>query len=109
MDVIARGTAVEPIGTYRVLRTLAKGETTDVLPATTSRPSGSERNVVLKVLREEYARNERFTRAFSREGKAYACVAHPAIVQLHQLLSFARQPVLVLEYVDGATLSRASG
>ncbi len=63
------------------------------------------RVVALKmVLRARFARAEELMR-FRFEGEAVAALSHPNIVQLHEVGTCEGQPYLVLEYVEGGTLS----
>ena len=69
------------IGSYRVLRRIATGGTSDVLLARAEGPHGFERVVVLKLLLQEYRDDKSFERMFAREAAAYARLSHPAIVK----------------------------
>ena len=94
------------IGSYRVLRRIATGGTSDVLLARAEGPHGFERVVVLKLLLQEYRDDKSFERMFAREAAAYARLSHPAIVKLFDFFSDAGQLVMVLEYVDGMPLHK---
>jgi eukaryotic-like serine/threonine-protein kinase len=102
----------ERIGSYRVLRRLATGGTSDVLLARAEGPHGFERPVVLKVLLAQLGEDEEFGRMFAREASAYARLTHPCIVRLYDFFAVpAGEPrvgqlVMVLELVDGHALSR---
>ena len=104
----SKGT-VERVGGYRVVRRLATGGTSDVLLAKAEGPHGFERTVVLKLLLSQYRNDEEFAKMFAREAAAYARLSHPAIVQLYDFFQLDGQLVMVLEYVDGAPLSRLRG
>jgi eukaryotic-like serine/threonine-protein kinase len=104
----AKGT-VERVGGYRVVRRLATGGTSDVLLAKAEGPHGFERTVVLKLLLSQYRNDEELAKMFAREAAAYARLSHPAIVQLYDFFQLDGQLVMVLEYVDGAPLSRLRG
>ena len=99
-----RGTA--RVGGYRVLRRLATGGTCDVLLAKAEGPHGFGRLVVLKLLLSKYSGDEAFSKMFAREAAAYARLDHPSIVRLYDFFSLDGQLVMVLEFVDGLTLSR---
>jgi serine/threonine-protein kinase len=94
------------IGAYRMVRRLATGGTSDVLVAKAEGPHGFERTVVLKRLLSEHRSDPEFSRMFVREAAAYARLSHPAIVKLHDFFEHEGQLVMVLEYVDGVSLSR---
>lgn len=91
------------IGSFRVLRRLANGATTDVLLA---RADGSDRVVALKVLLQQFRSDPAFEQAFVREAAAYARLTHPAIVKLYDFFAVDGQFVMVLEYVDGLPLHK---
>ncbi|WP_334110328.1 protein kinase domain-containing protein [Thermodesulfitimonas autotrophica] len=62
------------------------------------------RNVTLKVLREEYARDEDFVRRFRQEARAVASLSHPNIVSVFDVGQDSDLHYLVMEYVDGTNL-----
>lgn len=109
-------TTVERIGGYRVVRTLATSGTSDVLLARAEGPHGFERSVVLKLLLPEYGHDPELARMFAREASAYARLTHPSIVKLFDFFAVPADGVragtgddrlvMVLEYVDGPTLSQ---
>lgn len=112
-------TTVERVGSYRVVRRLAIGGTSDVLLAKAEGPHGFERTVVLKVLLSQFHDDDELARMFAREASAYARLSHPAIVRLFDFFSVPVAPaagapapsgdgqlVMVLEHVDGPALSR---
>lgn len=68
-------------------------------------PLGFERPVVLKVLLPQFQRDEPFLRRFVREASAYARLTHPSIVKLYDFFSAEGRLVMVLEYIDGPTLT----
>ncbi len=106
MDPSVEGTP-ERIGSYRVVRRLATGGTSDVLLARAEGPHGFERTVVLKLLLAQYRDDPSFERMFAREAGAYARLSHPAIVKLYDFFSAEGTLVIVLEYIDGLPLNRA--
>ncbi len=87
-----------------MIRTLATSAAGDVLLATKSTAHGGERTFVLRIVGVEYARDERFAKAFVREASRYGRLVHPNVVQLHGLLDVEDRPVVVLEHVEGAAL-----
>ena len=62
------------------------------------------RNVTVKVLREEYARDEDFVRRFRQEARAAASLNHPNIVSVFDVGHSGGQHYLVMEYVEGTSL-----
>jgi serine/threonine-protein kinase len=94
------------IGPYKIVRRLGGGDSADVLLATRSFPGDFERRVVIKRLRAFDDRPPDEQHALATEAVAYARVAHPAIVQLFDFFTQDGEIALVLEYVDGPSLSR---
>ena len=73
-DASADGSLPERIGTYRVLRRLATGGTSDVLLARAEGPRGSEQTVVLKLLLQEFREDLQFEKMFATEAaRTRAC------------------------------------
>jgi serine/threonine-protein kinase len=102
----ADGSLPERIGTYRVLKRLATGGTSDVLLGKAEGPRGAEQTVVLKLLLQEFREDLQFEKMFATEAAAYSRLSHPAIVKLYDFFSDGDQLVMVLEYVDGMPLHR---
>ncbi len=94
------------IGPYRVVRRLGFGRTSEVLLATRRFPGDFERRVVIKRLLAPCEDEADRQAVLATEALAYARVAHPAIVQLFDFFSYDGHLALVLEYVDGPSLSR---
>src|SRR5215217_794150 len=64
-----------------------------------------DRDVALKVLREQYARDEQFVGRFEREAKAAASLNYPHIVQVYDRGTAADGTYYIaMEYVPGGTL-----
>jgi serine/threonine protein kinase len=64
-----------------------------------------ERDVALKVLREQYANDEGFVERFRREAKNAASLNHPSIVQVYdQGQAEDGTYYMAMEYVPGSTL-----
>lgn len=64
----------------------------------------SQRPVAIKMLRDEYVDNEDFLRRFRNESKAIYSLNHPHIVKIYDVILTSKNPVIVMEYVDGITL-----
>ncbi len=63
-----------------------------------------QRDVAIKVLREQYASHEGFGSRFEREARAAARVSHPNVIPVYD---YGRQddlPYIVMQYVDGPNL-----
>ncbi len=62
------------------------------------------KEVAVKILKEEYLTNEDFKRRFRNESKAIAVLSHPNIVKIFDVSFGDRVQFIVMEYVDGITL-----
>lgn len=63
-----------------------------------------DRLVAVKVLRDEYANEQDFTRRFHREAKAVASLSHPNIINIYDFGESGHKSYLVMEYIEGRTL-----
>jgi serine/threonine protein kinase len=63
-----------------------------------------ERIVGIKILREDYARDEDFRERFRQEAKAAANLSHPNIVTVYDFGLDEDQVFIVMEYIDGTDL-----
>ncbi|WP_310724146.1 protein kinase domain-containing protein [Streptomyces sp. N2A] len=68
------------------------------------------RTVAVKTLSAELARQPEFLSRFQREARAAAALNHPGVATVHDVgedtADGATEPYLVMEYVEGRTLSR---
>jgi CHASE2 domain-containing sensor protein len=87
------------IGRFTVQRKLGKGGMGAIFLA---KDAELDRLVAIKVL--EATQKDVFTR-FRREAMAVARIAHPNVVQIHEIGFDARTPYIVMEYVAGGTAS----
>src|SRR3981081_1051343 len=91
---------------YRLERLLGRGGMGAVYLAT---HLGTERYVALKLITPQFMRNEEFVERFKREARAAGRLRHPNVVDVTDF-GFARAgkesvAYLVMEYLDGCTLS----
>lgn len=63
-----------------------------------------DREVAVKILREEFLENEEFVRRFRNESKAIAILSHPNIVKVLDVNFSDTLQYIVMEYIDGITL-----
>ncbi|MDH5607283.1 MAG: protein kinase, partial [Anaerolineae bacterium] len=63
-----------------------------------------ERDVSIKLLKENYAKDSSFVERFRQEGKAAANLSHPNIVTVHDIGIEENQVFIVMEYVRGKDL-----
>jgi eukaryotic-like serine/threonine-protein kinase len=90
------------IGPYRLVRPLGAGGMGVVWEAWDER---LERRVALKRVLPEDAADPRRRERFRREARAAARLSHPAIVQIHDLLTTLEGDWIVMELVEGKTLA----
>jgi len=73
----------------------------DVLLARSDGIEGFERHVVIKRIRPELARDDRFIRMFLDEARVVATLHHQHIVQVHDIGEAGGEYFLAMEYVHG--------
>ena len=93
----------ERIGAYTVLRELGHGGMGVVYLAHDAK---LDRDVAIKVLPAELADDGERVARFEREAKLLASLNHPNIAQIHGFEELDGKKFLVLEYVEGETLSK---
>lgn len=89
-------------GRYELIRHIARGGMARVYLA---RDLLLDRPVALKVLFPELSVDDAFVQRFRREAQAAANLAHPNIVSIYDWGQGERTYFIVMEYVDGETLS----
>ncbi len=94
----------ERIGRYALIRKLATGGMADVYLARVEGPGGFEKQVVLKRILPELARNPAFVEMFLREARLAATFEHPNLAHVFDFGSEGDAYYLTMEYVDGPTL-----
>src|SRR3954463_5316092 len=91
---------------YRLERLLGQGGMGAVYLAT---HLGTDRYVALKLIAPQFMRNEEFVERFKREGRAAGRLRHPNVVDVTDFGFSGSGPgrvaYLVMEYLDGCTLS----
>ena len=95
-------TAGDLIGPYRLLAQLGKGAMGEVWRA---RDERLERQVALKVVPAELASDPERRARMLREAKAAAAIRHPNVVTLYDVIEHDGSDILVMELVDGRTVS----
>ena len=63
-----------------------------------------DREVAIKILKDEYLNNVEFIRRFKNESKAIAVLSHPNIVKVFDVSFGDMIQYIVMEYIDGITL-----
>ena len=88
---------------YEILEVLGTGGMAVVYKARCHRLN---RLVAIKILKDEYARDEEFRRRFHAEGEAVAMLSHPNIVQVYDVSSSDDANFIVMELIDGISLKQ---
>jgi serine/threonine protein kinase/Tol biopolymer transport system component len=91
------------VGPYRIDAIVGAGGMGQVYRATDTR---LDRTVAIKVLPHALARDPRFRARFDREAHSIAALSHPHICTLHDVGRHDDLAFLVMEYLEGETLSR---
>lgn len=89
------------LGDYQVMRKLGRGGMADVYAA---RHLSLGRDVALKVLRSDLARDKDYIERFRREARAAANLNHPNIVQVFDVGSVDSLHYITQELIDGQNL-----
>ncbi len=90
------------LGPYEILAPLGAGGMGEVYRAKDTR---LERTVAIKVLPQHLSSNEEVRQRFEREAKTISQLSHPHICALHDIGREGETDYLVMEYLEGETLS----
>ncbi len=90
------------LGQYQVVESIGVGGMGEVYRA---RDTKLGRDVAIKVLPEEFARDQERLERFEREARLLAQVNHPNIATLHGLEEHDEQLCIIMELVEGETLA----
>ncbi len=88
------------LGPYEILEPIGKGGMGEVYRA---RDTKLDREVAIKVLSEEFAKDKERLARFEREAKLLASLNHPNIASIYGLEESDGVKALVLELVEGPT------
>jgi len=64
------------------------------------------RLVAIKILKDEYSKDEEFCRRFHAEGEAVAMLSHPNIVSVYDVSNTNDADYIVMELIDGISLKQ---
>ncbi len=67
---------------------------------------GDGRMVAVKRLHAQFVNDPEFVTMFLDEARLAACVRHPNVVSMLDIVTVRREPFLVMEYIQGESLSR---
>ena len=88
---------------YEILELIGTGGMAVVYKARCHRLN---RLVAIKILKDDFSREEEFRRRFHAEGEAVASLSHPNIVQVYDVSSSDNANFIVMELIDGITLKQ---
>src|SRR5215813_8852187 len=94
------------LGPYEILAPLGAGGMGEVYKAKDIR---LERTVAIKVLPEHLSKSEEIRQRFEREAKTISQLSHPHICALYDVGNQDGIEYLVMEYLEGETLSDRLG
>jgi len=94
------------LGRYHLIEKLGEGGMAVVFKAYDSR---LEREVAVKIIRQEKVTSEKFLKRFAREAKALAKLNHSNIIPIIDYGEHENLPFLVMPYITGGTLKQKLG
>lgn len=92
----------EQIGSYKILSKIGEGGMGVVYLAEHTK---LDRRVAIKILDSSLSTKAQFRQRFLNEANVLAKLNHPNIVSIYDLLEYEEQYCIVMEYVDGLSLS----
>ena len=88
---------------YRVVSSIGAGGMGEVYLAEDTR---LKRKVALKFLPTHFTQDKRYLQRFEQEARAVAALSHPNVCMIHEVVETEDgRTCIVMEYVDGVTLS----
>jgi len=90
---------------YELLREIGRGGMGVAHLALARGPKGFSKLVVLKQMRPSLVGIPESHRQFLEEARISARLAHPNVVQVHEVCDFEGTPTMVMEYLEGKPLS----
>jgi serine/threonine-protein kinase len=97
---------VQAIGRYLLFGEIASGGMATVHLGRLNGPAGFARTVAVKRLHPQYAKDPDFVSMFLDEARLAARIRHPNVVPTLDIVETDGEIFLVMEYVQGASLSR---
>lgn len=88
-------------GRYEIIRPIGYGGMAEVFLA---HDQLLDRNVAIKMLRDQFLEDKELLEQFQREAKSAARLVHPYIINIYDVVSEGSSQYIVMEYVDGVTL-----
>ncbi len=106
MDAGTAAGAARIIGRYALYGEIASGGMASVHFGRLVGPAGFSRTVAIKRLHPQFARDPEFVSMFLDEARVAARIQHPNVVATLDVVPLEGEVFLVLEYVQGESLSR---
>ena len=88
-------------GRYQIIRPVGNGGMAEVFLA---HDQLLDRNVAIKMLRDQFLSDKELLEQFQREAKSAARLVHPYIINIYDVVNDGANQYIVMEYVDGVTL-----
>ena len=89
-------------GRYELKELIGSGGMADIYKAY---DSIEDKIVAVKILKEEFSKDDEFLRRFRNESKAITLLSHPNIVKIYDVGFTEKIQFIVMEYIDGITLT----
>lgn len=93
-------------GRYEIIEQIGSGGMADVYKA---RCHTLNRLVAVKMLKEEFSRDENFVNRFKMEAQAAAGLSHPNIVNVYDVVDEGDSHYIIMELIEGITLKSYIG
>ncbi len=93
------------MGRYRMLRRLGTGGMGEVYLATAEGPDGVQKQVAIKLVRDDLLSSSELTDLFVEEAKVAFVLTHPNVVHSYEMAQVDDHHFLVMEYVEGTNLA----
>jgi serine/threonine protein kinase len=100
-DAISEHRETTRLGSFEILRRLARGGMAEIYLARTSGPSGFEKLVVLKKILGKFADKPRYVQLFLEEAKLAASLDHPNIAQVYDIGMVDGSYFFAMEHLHG--------
>jgi serine/threonine-protein kinase len=94
---------IKEIQRYLIRQQIGQGAMADVYEAYDPR---IDRNLAIKILREDRSVDSEYIVRFLREAKAVGALSHPNIVTIYDVDEYENRPFIVMELLDGTPLNK---
>jgi serine/threonine protein kinase len=101
-----RHDATTRIGRYDIVERIGAGGMAEAFRAVARGPGGYQRQLIIKCILPELARDEQFINLFVSEAKILGMLNHPNIVQVYDFGEADGRHFLALEFLDGPSLEQ---